>query len=284
MKRDVLNSPRLTELKKHRQRVFWNKLIIFFVGILIIFIFLAYLSRINRLNISSVEITGNKIVDTQIIQDTVKNELAGKYLWLFPKSNLFLYPENTIKNILQDKFKRLKNINLSLKNNSTLVVSVAEREPSYIWCGATPTTNLTNCYFLDENGYIFDQAPYFSGDVYFKFYGAPTPALGDPSGTYFFQPRFKELVAFRDILISLGLKPISLYETSDGDIQVYLSSANKIDPPKIILKADADFQNVAENLQAALGTEPLQSKFKNNYVKLQYIDLRFGNKVYDKFE
>ena len=83
----------------------------------------------------------------------------------------------------------------------------------------------------------------------------------------------------------MGLKPIALYATSDGDIQIFLSSINSLPmEPKIILKADADFQNVAENLQAALDTEPLKSKFKNKYSKLEYIDLRFGNKVYDKFQ
>jgi hypothetical protein len=53
--------------------------------------------------------------------------------------------------------------------------------------------------------------------------------------------------------------------------------------PEIIFKIDSDFQKIAENLQAAITTEPLQTDFKNKYSSLLYIDLRFGNKVYYKF-
>jgi cell division septal protein FtsQ len=287
MRRNVLNSPRLTELKKHRRKTIFNKILLCLLGLFAIFFLFAYLSRLNTLNISEIQITGNKVVDTEAIKAVVEGQIAGKYLWLFPKSNIFFYPENNIKHELWNKFKRINNINLSINNNKIMEISLTEREAKYTWCGdslvvglpsGNSTTQNEQCYFVDANGYIFDIAPYFSGDVYFKFYGMAN------SGTYFFQQNFKQLISFKDTLITMGLKPVSLFMTNDGDIQIFLSGNTSSGiQPKIILKADADFENVAENLQAALNTEPLLSKFKNNYSKLQYIDLRFGNKVYDKF-
>ena len=70
----------------------------------------------------------------------------------------------------------------------------------------------------------------------------------------------------------------------NGDIKVFLSGKKNQPWPEIILKADSDFQKVAENLEAALTTEPLQSNFKNKYSSLLYIDLRVKNKVYYKFQ
>ena len=142
------------------------------------------------------------------------------------------------------------------------------------------TTN-NQCYFLDEDGYIIDEAPYFSGEVYFKFYGS-----SEGLGSYFSKENFKQLILFKDILISFGLKPVAFYLTNNGDAEVFLSKGTShalTTGPKIIFKQNADFQNIAENLEAALNTEPLKSKFKNKYSSLLYIDLRFGNKVYDKF-
>jgi cell division septal protein FtsQ len=271
MKRNVLNSPRLSELKKHRRRVVLDKILILFLGILAIFISLVCLSRLKSLNISDIEISGNKVVDTEAIKNVIEQQMAGKYLGLFPKTNLLLYPKKNIETELENQFKRLENINLSIKNNKILEVSVDERTPEYLWCGNVPLQNnaTQDCYFMDENGYIFDQAPYFSGEVYFKFYGSIQ--------------NFKQLISFKDILISLGLKPIALYIANDGDIQIFLSGGSFATAPKIILRANADFENAAENLQTALTTEPLQSEFKNKYASLQYIDLRFGNKVYYKF-
>ncbi|KKQ46157.1 MAG: hypothetical protein US65_C0044G0007 [Candidatus Yanofskybacteria bacterium GW2011_GWC2_37_9] len=82
----------------------------------------------------------------------------------------------------------------------------------------------------------------------------------------------------------MKLKPIALYQEDNGDIKFFLSRENSsFMGPEIILKINSDFQKVAENLETALNTEPLQSNFKNKYSSLLYIDLRFGNKVYYKF-
>jgi cell division septal protein FtsQ len=284
-KRNVLNSPHLSKLKKHRRRVILDKILILLLGLLSIFFSAVYLSGLNSLNINNIEISGNKVVDTETIKTIVEQQLAGKYFGLFPKTNILFYPQNKIKNALQNQIKRLQDINLSLKNNNILQISVYERTPEYLWCGENlpslggglPANSQAGigegseqCYFMDENGYIFDEAPYFSGEVYFKFYGSIQ--------------NFKQLVSFNDILIGLGLKPISLFITNDGDIQIFLSGSSLAATPKIILRANADFEKVAENLETALSTEPLQSEFKNKYSSLQYIDLRFGNKVYYKFQ
>ena len=288
MKRNILNSPRLLELKRHRRKVFLGKVLFFVFTLSVIFAGLTYVSRISSLNISAIEILGNKTLDTEIIKSIVQNEIIGNYWWFFPKTNIFFYPKDNIKKDLFNQFNRLKNISLSIKNKM-LEVSLTERTALYTWCGDTinliaelPSGNSTakeKCYFMDEAGYIFDKAPYFSGDVYFKFYGLAN------LGTYFSKENFKQLIYFKDTLLGIGFKPVSLYVLDNGDIKIFLSDSNKVlVGPYIALKASSNFQKVAENLQTALTTEPLQSDLKNKYSSLLYIDLRFGNKVVYKFQ
>ena len=281
-KRDILNSPRLLELKKHRRRIVLNKILFSVFVCLVLFIILVFISRLNKLNIFEIKITGNKIVDTELINDVVKNNLQGHYLYFFPRSNFLLLPKNTIKQELVSKFKRLKDISISLGEANTLAISVSEREGKYIYCGENlpsiiPSNEESPCYFVDESGYIFDLAPYFSGDVYFKFFG--------PEANSYFSPEiFEKIISFKNNIINMGIKPTSLYVKNDGDIEIYLSS-NKLPPeaPKIIFKNNFDLDKLSENLRAAMFTEPLKSDFKNKYSSMQYIDLRFGNKVYFKF-
>lgn len=288
MKRNVLNSPRLLELKKKRLKIFLNKIFLSLIALLVIFASLAYISGLKQLNIKEVEIIGNKVEDKEMIETTVKKEIAGNYLWFFPKTNIFFYPKDNIKKDLFNQFNRLKSISLYLKNK-VLKVSLTERTALYTWCGDTMnlivglsssnSTTKEKCYFLDEAGYIFDEAPYFSGDVYFKFYGLAN------FGTYFSKENFRQLIYFKDTLLRIGLKPVSLSVLDNGDIKVFLSNSNKMPiGPYIALKAGSNFQKVAENLEIALNAEPLQSNFKNKYSSLLYIDLRFGNKVYYKFK
>lgn len=289
-KRNVLNSPRLLELKKERRRAILNKILISLFAFFVVFFLLAYLSNLKNLNITNIEIYGNNVVDTAVLKDNVTEQIKGKYLWLFPKTNVFIYPNNYIKKELWDKFKRIKDISITTKDNKTLVVNLTERVAKFTWCGATlPTTEDQKCYFLDDDGYVIDEAPYFSGEVYFKFYGSTAvgrPTSDSPLGSYFSKDKFKQLVSFKDVLISIGLKPSALYVTNNSDVEMYLSRENSttsMTGPKIIFKMDSDFQNVAENLEAALNAEPLKTKFKTKYSSLQYLDLRFENKVYDRF-
>ncbi|MFA5791575.1 MAG: hypothetical protein WC884_00885 [Candidatus Paceibacterota bacterium] len=280
-KRNVLNSPRLLELKKNRHKAIFNKVLISCLGLFVIFILFTYLSGLESLNLGEIKIVGNKVLSTEEIEKVVKDQLSGKYIWLFPKTNIFFYPKNSIRNELEDKFKRVKDINFSIKNNEILEVSLSERIGKYTWCGHIKETELEECYFLDEDGYIFDKAPYFSGEVYFKFYGE----VGDILGSYFFRENFKQLISFKDILFGIEIKPVALYVKDGGDIEVFLSKGKEAETePKIIFKINSIFQNIAENLKTALNTEPLQSEFKNKYSSLLYLDLRFENKVYSKFK
>lgn len=281
MKRDILNSPGLLKLKKQRHKAIFNKALIYGLGFFLIFILLIFLSRLSSVNINDIKIVGNKTLTTLEIEKVVREQISGKYIWLFPKTNVFFYPKNSIRNELENKFKRVKDINFSIKNNKVLEISLSERIAKYTWCGPIKETELEECYFLDEDGYIFDKAPYFSGEIYFKFYGK----VDDILGFYFSKQNFKQLVLFKDILLDIKIKPVALYIKESGDIEVFLSKERENETePKIIFKTDSDFQNIAENLKTALNTEPLQSEFKNKYSSLLYLDLRFENKVYSKFK
>lgn len=285
-KRNVLDSPRLLELKKKRHKAFFSKILILFLGLLVLLFGSAYISRLDNLNIKEIQISGNKVIETATLQASAQELIAGKYLWLFPKTNILFYPQETIAQELQNKFKRIKDIDLSIKDNKILLISITERLPKFTWCGVIP--NLDNhddskCYFMDDSGDIFDVAPYFSEGVYFKFYGDENINQENPVGYFFLKDRFTDIVEFKNQIESMNLSPVSFWIDSKGNARFYLSS--KSTPgPEIIFKIESDYQNLAENLDAAIDTEPLKSKLKNKFSSLEYIDLRYGNKVYDKFK
>lgn len=291
-KRNVLNSPRLLELKRKKRKIFIRKLIIWGILFLIVICALSFATRIKRLNITEIQVSGNKVIDTDKIIESTQKITSGYYLWLFPKTNIFFYPKSRIKNELANEYKRLNNINISLSKQK-MNISVSERTPEYTWCGITPssTADQEDCYFLDKEGFIFDKAPFFSGEVYFKFYGNTEPKkdlpaqAGDPNGSYIGKGYFDKLIALKDVLKDMGVKPVVIYVEDGEDLKIFLSRDKILtNGPVIIIKKDADFQKIAENLKAAIETDPLKTKFKNEYANLEYIDVRFGNKVYYKFK
>ena len=221
-RRNVLESPRLLELKKKKRQVLMRKIFVFGFLFVLIIVGLTLLSRIQRLNINDIQVEGNKVIDSETVRELIQKEISGKYMWLFSKTNLFLYPKSKLKNALSNEFKRFDNIDLALKNKQTLMVSVTERTPLYMWCGNTPTlvTEQETCYFLDGKGYVFDEAPYFSGEVYFKFYGILDGKSETPPGSYVAQGYFANLIAFKETLIEMKLEPAILYIQEGGDIKI----------------------------------------------------------------
>lgn len=283
IKRSVLNSPRLKELKRKKNVVLRNKILLSFFSLVVIFIGLGHLSKWQKLNIENIKIMGNKVVETELIEQVVKEDIAGRYLWLFPKTNFLLYPKSKIEQDLAEKFTRLKDISVKVKSMKTLEINLTERTALYTWCGDSlsrqnNTQEENKCYFMDSSGYIFDEAPYFSGEVYFRFFG-------QIQDNYFLKDNFSEIISFIDNLSIMGLKPVSLFAKEDGVIDFYLTSnISPPDAPKVIIKLNSDLNKITENIQTAITTEPLKSDLKTKYNSLLYIDLRFGNKVYFKFK
>ncbi len=282
-RKDVLSSPRLLELKKRRRRDLQNKILFVFLACISLFSLFVYLSRLSKLNIQNIEISGNKVIETDSIRQIVDENLAGRYMYFIPKTNFLVYPKNTIKNQLAQKFKRLKDISFDLSKERTLSISVLEREGKYIWCGEDlPDINTKPedhaCSFVDQTGYVFDTAPYFSGDVYLKFFGLKT-------GEYIKPNIFTKLISFKESVSTFGIKISNIFVKNDGDIEFYLSgSLVPPNAPKILLKSDFMLDKIVANLEAAVRTEPLMSDLKNKASSMLYIDLRFGNKVYFKFK
>lgn len=282
IRNNVLYSPKVSELRKKKRQILLRKIGIFSFLFIILVVSLSFLSRIKKINIDiqNIEVSGNNVIDTEEVQKIAKRDLSGKYLFLFPRTNYFISPERKIKIDLLENFKRFSNVELSVKDARLLSIKVVEREGKYLWCGENPPVSNEEgvCYFLDESGFIFDKAPFFSNGVYFKYYGTLGEDVFEPIGNYFLPQNFRKTVSLNQLLISMKLSPLYFFQNESGYMNIVLPNG-----AKIIFKPDADFEKLAENLEALFSTEPFKTDFVKKYTSLLYIDLRFGNKVYYKF-
>lgn len=289
-KKNVLYSPRIAQIKRKKRKILKVKIIFFVFIFLLLLTGLIFLSRWPRLNIDKIQVKGNKIVEVELIEKIVQEELVGKYFWVFPKTNFIIYPQNKLENELKNKLKRIKKVFINDRNIKTLEISVEEYDGKYLYCGTTfneysnELSPIEECYFLDSSGYIFDQAPYFSGEVYFKFFGPINSKNEIAIGNYFEENNFAKIITFIEQIKQMDLKPVAFLLNESGEGNISLSSNLALPfAPKIIFKMDADFDKLAENLHGAITVDPLKTNLLEKYGSLQYIDLRYGNKVYYKF-
>lgn len=284
--RDIPTSPRILEIRRKNRKRFFGFLLVFFIFLIIIIVGFSYFTKIDKLKINNIEVLGVNIINDKDIISFVNEEISGKYLIIFHKSNFLIYPHNHIYNNLLELFPRIEELKISRNSFNNLKIEIKERSGTYLYCGNSLPENKTllgdNCYFVNNNGYIFDKAPYFSGDIYFKFYSQIDKI--DPTGANLFsEDYFYKFIRFIDDIKKLGLNPVYVV-MDDKENSLYLDKKqNKINP-KIIWKSEDSLDVVLEDISLAMKEEEFANEINSKYDTLSYIDLRFDNKVIYKFE
>ena len=250
-----------------------------------VFIGLVLISRIPKFRISTINLSGEILVSKDDVSNATKNFLSGNYIWLFPKNNFLLYPHNELEQMLKEKFQRINTISINIKNFQNLEIKITERNLNALWCDGVPSGGEfgdapapEKCYFMDKNGLIFSEAPDFSGDAYFKYYGEVS-ATNTPIGTKYIASAdlFKDISNFITRVQDISLHPIYLINTEAGQFTLGLLGGGKI-----YIDTKDSLSKTADNLQALLGTISATTTF--SALNFDYIDLRFGNKLFYKLK
>jgi len=287
--RDIPTSPRIIELKRKTRKKFLRLFVLSLILFVSIIIGLSYFSNDRHLIIDSINIEGTNIIDVNNVNSFIKEKLSGKYFYLFNRANGLVYPEGEIYYGLLKEFPRIEELNVSRVGFNTLNIKIKERAGSFLYCGLSLPEDLAlvgeNCYFVNNDGYVFDKAPYFSGDIYFKFYLSIEGGQSDPlKKNILDKNKFYETIRFIDGLNSLGLKPVYVVVDNSGVYSIYLEKRGNINNPKIILNETDSLDSMLNNISLAMGESEFANEIKERYDTLSYIDLRFDNKVIYKFE
>ena len=232
--------------------------------------------RMPYLQIEKIEISGNSLINSDDLIEKVKAKLEGKYLGLFPKANIFIIPKKKILAEMPQKFKRIKNITLDKKYFGAIAVKLEERSNAALYC------EKEDCAYADENGFVFEKAPYFSGAVFLKLIDQRNLNDGENSKTVegFLGSNLIEESEFKKIL-----EFAALADKIDGGIEkVVLKKENIYEfyvkkDWRIILNDKNEPKRAYLNLITVL-----ESNIKDKRTKLDYLDLRLGNKIYFKYK
>jgi cell division septal protein FtsQ len=265
---------RSPEVQEQRRRFAKRMTLIFGTLTILIIVGVIFLLRMNSIQIKETNIEGVSIIDKKEVEDTVRGTLSGNYLWFIPKSNTFLYSVKKLNNILVQKFPGIYSLNVGREGFGKVYVKIVERKPQALYCEAGNEEATPECYFVDSSGKVFAQAPYFSGNVYFVYKGKLNQE--DPMGAQIFTVQdfsiFESFIKQAGNKLGLGIVGAELKDV--GDFDLLLSSG-----AKILLNKNISYDDMFNNLDAVFKSQQLSSSTLST---LDYIDMRFGNKVYYK--
>jgi hypothetical protein len=288
MPRDKISDILMSSRQLRRKRLFLKG--IFFIAAVFILtggcISLFYMPKFK---ITGITIEGALVLDKEQVREEITNILKEKFFGIIPYDNIFIFPKKEIISDLLRNLPIIKNvsINRNFPNNISLLID--EREPEAIWClnqnppSATSTQaaisdnfslNMTvSCAFIDGGGFVFGIAPFFSGSIFLKFFDERKEPAGIGKNILS-ADEFRKLLLFGNLLLQNNIEVLKITVKDDGFYEI-----NTGEGWKILMNDKTDANSAFSNLKLVL-----DSNIKEKRPQLDYLDLRFGNKVYFKYK
>lgn len=241
---------------------------------LIVLCGLVWLSWAPFLRVTAIDITGAKTLATSSIETYAQQEISGAYVWMFARNNIFLYPRAEIAAGLLAQYPSLRAADVHAKDFHTVEIALKEREPVALWCPAQ--NEAPSCYYLDETGLAYAQAPTYSEPIFITYQGTLATSSAPLPRQYLSEEKFQSLVA---LITALEQKvpgdPIrQVVVDSSGDARAYFQ-----DDFLLIFSTLDDSGDVFDRFSLALQSDPFKGKALSSF---EYLDLRFGDKLYYK--
>lgn len=251
--------------RKHVLKIyFWSA----FLGlVLIIGSFLYYIYSPDYI-IRETHIRGVTLSNESKIKEITQKYLNIKKLNIIPINNWLLFPIEEVRLSLQSD-PTIKDAKVEVRAGD-LYIEVVEREPSYVWCGEN-TDAIKSCYFVDDEGIVFAEAPIFQGSTYIKVF---KHIEGEILGT---KIEDKEFLSALSLTVA-EVKPLSL------DIRnVILGSSTHVTLEdrsglKLYVDKNTSPQDILERLKAFMSSKEVFNSFSD----FEYIDLRSEHKIFLK--
>lgn len=239
----------------------------------------SWVSYLPQFNVSEISVSGAEDIKEEVIIRSVETVLDDGSYHILSRRNIFLYPREALEDTIVKSFPPVKSVRITRPSlfATNIVVTIEEREPFARWCRADEA----GCYFMDNTGFIYAPAggntgtttPQANPAERYVFRGDIASST-DPIGQSFVQAHLPGLLSLLKFLGQAGFTALGA-EVDGQDVFVRLQES-------FLLKASfgADAGTLVKNLELVLSSEVLQGKRE----ELEYVDLRFGNRVYYKLK
>lgn len=278
-------------LRARRRRVRAIKALIVLILLLGAAWGVSYVSYLPQFSVESINVAGAQAVPKDLIANYAWTILKDGSHHFISRGNIFIYPRTVMEHAIVGFFPRIKSAAISRSDylSTALTITVQERQSFALWC-----SDVGGCYQMDDGGFVFaenqEAASSSRSTLQYVFRGGlstlanatstatSTPldtASLNPIGHSFAPAHLPGILVLLRLLGQAGFTPQGATLENDQDFTVPLAEG-------FTLKASfgSDASTLARNLQLVLSSDALQGRED----ELEYVDLRFGDRVYYKLK
>lgn len=239
--------------------------------------------------IDTIIVEGAHAISEESIRDTANAKLDERLLFWIKRNNRMLYPASSMEKEVRALSPRIANVKTVFDSAKHLRIIVTEYTPNFLYCmrsdqalGIASTTAIEHqpkdCYFADEEGYVYAEAPEYIGYPFVAIVASSSEEAvthQSPVGTTVLsEEQYARIKMYIDDLSRVGLTTHSVTLLGGGDIRAEVGM-----PWVIFLATDKDPERAIANLGVVLAN---LEKTADKGRSVREIDLRFGNKIFYK--
>ena len=236
-------------------------------------------SYLERFTYQHVAVSGAESLSPSVVQKFVSDRLVESSQGFISGRNIFVFDYAPLERDIVQNFPRIKTAHVSRDTTlgNGLVVILEERAPFARWCPPIGQ----ECFLMDDTGIVFASevgiatstllTPYvFTGAL-----SSTTLSVNAPLGETFAAGHFSGITLLLKMLGESGMRAEGARLVNETDFSVALAEG-------FFLKVSygADPETLTKNLALILSADALKGKTQ----LLEYVDLRFGNRVYYKLK
>jgi|GEM_PF-1303758 hypothetical protein len=270
-----------------------------------------FLMRIESMQITSVIVSETAYANASVLQEKVEAELEGNYLFVIPKTNTVLYPKETIADVVREGNPSFSDVEISRNGLQEVEVAIEEYESFGTFCttaihkdaqdedmlvigsyasgtrvlaGAKSAISRTvplevlytespDCFLFNDESFVFATTSADLSETQLLFVNNEMATSSDMLGSTYLP--IEHIVAIRDFtkkIEDINLQAESVW-TKNGEVYTIETT----DRLKIHLEPGATSDELFANLKTLLENNVITEGY---YKTIDYIDLRFGNRVF----
>ncbi len=257
-----------------RRKPFPRARLYLFLGLILVVVLswgLRYLANLPYLRIQRISVSGTKTIAPADVEATAKRAIAGTRWWVIPRDHLFLISSRELAATLERAFPSAEKIVVRKKIPPALAIIVTERTLWGIYCQKLEA--IGPCFYIDRAGIAYGELTSSEGSLIRTIY-APWPVSpgGQALKTSLIDFYGRAAVALERLpakLIGLELAP-----STPRDARLLLDEGWYL-----IVPVERDPGEWTGILRTVLDRE-----IGPRRPSLEYVDLRFGSKVFYKFK
>lgn len=261
----AFNSKKFLEKKKRAKKI---KRWIFIIFVIILIVGFFYWMRHPNLNVEQINISKNNFSKTEKIKENILNTLKGNKFLLIPKTNALFLPREEIQNNIKKEFLEIEKAKIDLKGFKEINIEILEYKPEII------LKNEDGSFFVNKEGNVFMEEPFLHT------YSDLVVLENDKEislGQNIIDGKF--LSDLKDFIFKLKSLDINSKIVKNPEQDVYRLKTGR--DFEIVISSADDLNFAYENVKTILDDGALKKEDLN---LVDYIDLRFGNKVFYKLK